>query len=115
MRFYSDLFPSEMLLVVSKLVWLVLKNISLFRNNNHARGFYRFRNSLILLKASTLANRWALMVFLSNSIYILGPLLLCVANECFRDGDLCDSMKGSVTKLIFKKHGDRKNFLVLRM
>ena len=40
---------------------------------------------------------------------ILGPLLLRVANECFRDGDLCDSMKGSVTRLIFKKRGDRKS------
>ena len=39
----------------------------------------------------------------------MGPLLLHVANECFRDGDLCDSMKGSVTRLIFKKRGDRKS------
>ena len=40
---------------------------------------------------------------------ILGSLLLRVANKCFRDGDLCDSMKGSVTRLIFKKRGDRKS------
>ena len=40
---------------------------------------------------------------------ILGPLLLRVANQCFRDGNLCDSMKGSVTRLIYKKRGDIKN------
>ena len=40
---------------------------------------------------------------------ILGPLLLRVANECFRDGELAASMKNSVTRLIFKKRGDRKD------
>ena len=40
---------------------------------------------------------------------ILGPLLLRVANQCFRDGNLCDSMKGSVTRLIYKKRCDIKN------
>ena len=40
---------------------------------------------------------------------ILGPLLLPVANQCFRDGNLCDSMKGSVTRLIYKKRGYIKN------
>ena len=40
---------------------------------------------------------------------ILGPLLLRVANHCFRDGNLCDSMKGSVTRLIYKKRGDIKS------
>ena len=39
----------------------------------------------------------------------LGPLLLCVANRCFADGELCPSMKGSVTRLIFKKRGDVKH------
>ena len=39
----------------------------------------------------------------------LSPLLLCVANRCFADGELCPSMKGSVTRLIFKKRGDVKH------
>ena len=39
---------------------------------------------------------------------VLAPLLLLVANECFLRGSLPDSMKGSVTRLIFKKRGDRK-------
>ena len=39
----------------------------------------------------------------------LGPLLHRVANQCFLDGELCDSMKGSVTRVIFKKRGDIKN------
>ena len=34
-----------------------------------------------------------------------GPLN---ANECFLRSSLPDSMKGSVTRLIFKKRGDRK-------
>ena len=40
---------------------------------------------------------------------ILGPLLLRVANQCFTDGELCESMKASVTRLIYKKRGDIKN------
>ena len=39
---------------------------------------------------------------------VLAPLLLCEANECFLRGSLPDSMTGSVTRLIFKKRGDRK-------
>ena len=39
----------------------------------------------------------------------LGPLLLRVSNQCFSDGELCGSMKGSVTRLIFKKRGDIKH------
>ena len=38
----------------------------------------------------------------------MAPLLLRPANECFLRGSLLESMKGSVTRLIFKKHGDRK-------
>ena len=39
---------------------------------------------------------------------LLAPLLLRVANDCLLRGSLPDSMKGSVTRLIFKKRGDRK-------
>ena len=39
---------------------------------------------------------------------VLAPLLLHVANDCFLCGYLPDSMTGSVTRLIFKKRGDRK-------
>ena len=38
---------------------------------------------------------------------VLSPLLLRVANEYFLRGSLPNSMKGSVTRLIFKKRGDR--------
>ena len=31
----------------------------------------------------------------------LGPLLLRLSNQCFSDGELCGSMKGSVTCLVF--------------
>ena len=39
----------------------------------------------------------------------LGPLLFRVANQIFIDGELCESMKASVTRLIYKKRGDIKN------
>ena len=108
-----------LMLVVSKLVWLALKNIYLFRNNNHARGFLSLQgltNSVKGLNLGKSPGSDGLSVkFYLHFREILGPLLLRVANEYFRDGDLCDSMKGSVTRLIFKKRGDCKNFLVLRM
>lgn len=34
---------------------------------------------------------------------LLGPLLLKVINQCFADGELAESMKLSITRLIFKK------------
>ena len=39
---------------------------------------------------------------------LLSPLLLVVINESFRDKELSDSMKESITRLIFKK-GDKRN------
>ena len=40
---------------------------------------------------------------------LLGPLLLRVTDACFATGELCESMKGSVTRLIYKKRGDIKD------
>ena len=51
--------------------------------------------------------------FFSKFWNLLGPLLLEVINKCFADGELTDSMKSSVTRLIFKKRGnirDLKNW-----
>ena len=39
---------------------------------------------------------------------LLGPLLLRVSDACFID-ELCDSMKGTATRLIYKKRGDIKS------
>ena len=39
---------------------------------------------------------------------LLGPILLEVINLCYDDFDLCESMKTSNTRLVFKK-GDRKS------
>ena len=39
----------------------------------------------------------------------LGPLLLLVSHACLAGSELCDSMKGMVTRLIYKKRGDIKN------
>ena len=38
----------------------------------------------------------------------LGSILVEVFNQCLHDSNLCDSMKTSVTRLVFKK-GDRKS------
>ena len=40
---------------------------------------------------------------------LLGPQLSDVIKKCFLDGCLCDSMKSSMTRLIFKKRGDVKD------
>ena len=47
--------------------------------------------------------------FFSKFWKLLGPLLLEVINQCFADGQLSDSMKSSVTRLIYKKRGDIKD------
>ena len=39
---------------------------------------------------------------------VLGPKLVEVANTCFEEEELTDSMKSSVTRVLFKK-GDRKD------
>lgn len=46
--------------------------------------------------------------FFSKVWNLLGPILLEVINACYADSDLCDSMKTSNTRLVFKK-GDRKS------
>ena len=39
----------------------------------------------------------------------LGPQLLRVAEQCFLDGELAESMKESIARLIFKKRGDAEH------
>lgn len=39
----------------------------------------------------------------------MGPCLCQVIRRCFLDGVLCNSMKSSATRLIYKKHGDIKD------
>ena len=46
--------------------------------------------------------------FYSKFWDLVGPILIEVFNSCYLDSDLCDSMKTSHTRLVFKK-GDRKN------
>ena len=40
---------------------------------------------------------------------LLGPQLLDVINSCFARGKICDSMRASATRLVYKKRGDIKN------
>ena len=46
--------------------------------------------------------------FYSNFSSGLGPLLIHVFNESLSDGELCESMKSSVTRLVYKRD-DRKD------
>ena len=39
----------------------------------------------------------------------MGPLLSDVINKCFFDGSVRDSTKSSLTRLMFKEHGDVKD------
>ena len=41
----------------------------------------------------------------------LGPLLVEVFNSCLEKSELCESMKTSVTRLVFKK-GDKNNLKI---
>ena len=43
--------------------------------------------------------------FYLHSWDLLGPLLLHVARVCFNDGSMSDLMKGSISRLIYKKKG----------
>ena len=50
--------------------------------------------------------------FFGKFWHLLGPFLLQVACECFRDGMLPQSMKGSAMRLIYKKRGDKKDLKI---
>ena len=45
---------------------------------------------------------------------LLGPELLEVINFCFGTGNICESMKASATRLVFKKRGDIKDLKTWR-
>ena len=45
--------------------------------------------------------------FYSSFWDFLGPLLVDVFNECFANGELCFSMKASLTRLVFKRDDRR--------
>ena len=113
-RFYTDLFSSEPVDACCKQACLasIEKHLS-FSQQQSCKGFLSLQeltDSVKGLNLGKLPGSDGLSVeFYLHFWEILGPLLLGVANECFRDGDLCDSMKGSATRLIFKKRGDRKS------
>ena len=95
-----------LMLAVSRLVLLVEKHISASQQQS-CEGFLSLQELTDSVKGlnlgKSLGSDGLSVKFYLHFWEILGPLLLRVANECFRDGDLCDSMKGSVTRLIFKK------------
>ena len=113
-RFYSDLFSSEPVDACCKQACLasIEKHLSASQQQS-CEGFLSLQELTDSVKGLNLGKSpgsdGLSVEFYLHFWEILGPLLLRVANECFRDGDFCDSMKGSVTRLIFKKRGDRKS------
>ena len=113
-RFYSDLFSSEPVDACCKQACLAsIENHISASQQQSCEGFLSLQELTDSVKGVNLGklpgSDGLSVEFYLHFWEILGPLLLRVANECFRDGDLCDSMKGSVTRLIFKKRGDRKS------
>ena len=114
MRFYSSLFSNEPIDLPSQ--QRCLDSVEKFLSPSQSISCEGFLSSEELLNSVRSLNTGkspgsdGLSVeFCLHFWESLGPLLLCVANRCFADGELCPSMKGSVTRLIFKKRGDVKH------
>ena len=113
-QFYSHLFSSETIDPLCKQTCFAsIENHLDFTQQQSCEGFLSLQELSDAVKTLNLGKSPGSDGF-SVEFYlffwdILGPLLLRVANQCFRDGNLCDSMKGSVTRLIYKKRGDIKN------
>ena len=113
-HFYSHLFSSEIIDPLCKQTCFAsIENHLDFTQQQSCEGFLSLQELSEAVKTLNLGKSPGSDGF-SVEFYlffwdILGPLLLRVANQCFRDGKLCDSMKGSVTRLIYKKRGDIKN------
>ena len=113
-QFYSNLFSSESIDTFCKQTCLAsIENHLDFSQQQSCEGFLSLQELSDAVKTLNLGKSNGpdgfLVEFYLHFWEILGPLLLGVANQCFRDGNLCDSMKGSVTRLIYKKRGDIKN------
>ena len=113
-QFYSHLFSSETIDPLCKQTCFAsIENHLDFTQQQSCEGFLSLQELSDAVKTLNLGKSPGSDGF-SVEFYlffwdILGPLLLRVPNQCFRDGNLCDSMKGSVTRLVYKKRGDIKN------
>ena len=113
-QFYSHLFSSETIDPLCKQTCFAsIENHLDFTQQQSCEGFLSLQELSDAVKTLNLGKSPGSDGF-SVEFYlffwdILGPLLLRVANQCFRDVNLCDSMKGSVTRLIHKKRGDIKS------
>ena len=112
--FYSGLFSAEQIDPFSQ--GLLLEGVTRSLSEPD-RALCEGEISLVELSASlrTLSTAKApgsdgfTVEFFSKFWNLLGPLLLEVINVCFADGELTDSMKSSITRLIFKKRGNIKD------
>ena len=114
MQFYSHLFSFEPIDTFGKETCLAsIQNLLDLSQQQSSEGFLSLQELHNAVKTLNLCKSPGpdsfLVEFYLHFWEILGPLLLCVANQCFRDGNLCDPMKGSVSRLIYKKRGDIKN------
>ena len=96
-RFYTDLLSSEPVDACFKQACLasIEKHLS-FSQQQSCEGFLLLQELTDSVKGLNLGKSpgsdGLSVEFYLHFWEILGPLLLRFANECFRDGDLCDSM-----------------------
>ena len=113
-RFYSDLFSKEPIDAVYKQI--CLDSIDKFLSppqRDSCEGFLSLPELSDTLRSLNLGKSPG-SDGLTTEFYLhfwssLGPLLLRVAEQCSLDGELAESMKESITCLIFKKRGDLKH------
>ena len=113
-RFYSDLFSKDPIDAVCKQI--CLSSIDKFLSppqRDTCEGLLSLPELTDSLRSLNLG-RSPGSDGLTTEFYLhfwnsLGPLLLRVAEQCFLDGELAESMKESITRLIFKKRGDAKH------
>ena len=113
-RFYSDLFSKDPIDAVCKQICLSSIDKFLSRpQRDTCEGLLSLPELTDSLRSLNLG-RSPGSDGLTTEFYLhfwnsLGPLLLRVAEQCFLDGELTESMKESITRLIFKKRGDAKH------
>lgn len=113
-EFYSDLFSAEDIdPACQNLLFAGVTNFLSESNCALCEGMISLAELTFLLKTLNTARApgsdGLTVEFFSKFWNLLGPLLLEVINKCYVDGELSDSMKSSVTRLIFKKRGNIKD------
>ena len=118
-RFYSDLFSKEPINAVYKQICLdSIDKVLSAPQRDSCEGLLSLPELTDSLRSLNLGRSpgsdGLITEFYLHFWSSLGPLLLRVAEKCFLDGELAESMKESITHLIFKKRGDVKHLKTWR-